>query len=307
MLYYSDKQGVQVPFVETVSNESWRGIIALFQRCVRDDSLSHDFPQDCPDGNGISGFDEELFRNTLRSVIPQMEYPFQSIGVDNPFEEPNEKAERLKSEQYAVLDTIEFIYRHLHDVLKDPKQYHEFYHHFELLFIEGNQAKDFFREGVNEIFRRNGIVFELTEEGSIVRVPAPGIAEAVAAVPVVQEPTVSELLSAAVEKYRSPRFEERRIGLERLWDAFERIKTAFRPDLDKKASASELLVAVSGGLEPFRQSLETECKSLTDYGNLYQIRHHEVDKIPIDSSGMLDYLFSRMVSMVSLLLTVFPK
>lgn len=296
-----------MPLIETVSNEAWSGIIALFQRCVRDDSLSHDFPQDCPDGNGICGFDEQLFRNSLRSVIPQMEYPFRSVGFDNPFEDAETKAARLKQEQYAVLDTIEFVFAHLHDSVKDPKRYHTYYRHFELLFAEGTKAKDTFREGVNEIFRRNGIVFELTEEGSIVRVPAPGIAEAVAAVPVVQEPTIRELLSVAVEKYRSPKFEEMKIGLERLWDAFERMKTAFRPDLDKKASAAELLLAVSGGKEPFRQSLEDECKSLTSYGNNYQIRHHEVDKIPVDTSEMLDYLFSRMISMVNLLLTVFPK
>lgn len=307
MDFFSDKEGNAPASTDIISNAAWLGIKAAIAVLIRKDSLSYSFPLDCPDGNGICGFDEALFRDTLVSLIPSMDYPFPSIGNEDPFEAEKDTEDRLKREQYAVLDTIEFIYNQLHDAVQEPKRYHTFYRHYDLTFVDGDNAKQAFRESVNEIFRRNGILFNLENDGHIVRVLAPGVVGALASVPVVKEQTVNELLSTAIDKFQNPRFEETRIGLERLWDAFERIKTAYRPDLDKKNSAATLLTDVSAGNAQFRQQLESECKSLTEIGNNFQIRHHEADKAPVDSKGIVDYLFVRMLSMINLLLTVFPK
>lgn len=307
MDFFSDKEGCIPTPTGTISNTAWSGIKAAIEVQIREDSLSCSFPKDCPDGNGICGFDESLFRATLVSFIPSMDYPFPSIGNDNPFEEEKDTEVRLKTEQYAVLDTIEFVFYHLHDAVKDSKLFHPFYKHFELTFVDGDKAKQSFRASVNDIFRRNGILYKLDEDGYIVRVLAPGVGAVLASTPAVQEPTINELLFTAIGKFQNPRFEETRIGLERLWDAFERIKTAYKPNLDKKNSAATLLTDVSAGNAQFRQQLESECKALTEIGNNFQIRHHEADKAPVDSKGIVDYLFVRMLSMINLLLTVFPK
>lgn len=307
MYYYSDKMGITVAPTIHISNNAWSGIKAVFEDLRRKDALSRDFPAACPDGRDVCGFDETLFKDSLRANIPDMEYPFPSIGNELQFENEDEAKVRFQKEQYAVLDTIEFIFAHLHDAIKDPKRYHEYWGHYELFFDDKGKAKDCFRKSVNDIFRRNGILFKLTDEGHIIRILPSGVDNAIADVPVVRESTIRDLLSTAISKYQNPRFDEERIGLERLWDAFERIKTAYRPELDKKKSAEILLADVSGGNEAFRKQLEEDCNALTGIGNSFQIRHHETGKEPVDNKEMVDYLFVRMLSLVNLLLGVFPK
>jgi hypothetical protein len=65
----------------------------------------------------------------------------------------------------------------------------------------------------------------------------------------------------------------RRESLEKLWDAWERLKT-LEPGKDKKASTTALLDKVSS--EPmFRAYLEHEATRLTEIGNTFMIRHTE--------------------------------
>jgi hypothetical protein len=71
----------------------------------------------------------------------------------------------------------------------------------------------------------------------------------------------------------------------------ERLKT-LEPG-DKKASVTLLLNKAAA--EPsFRARLETEARKLTEIGDKFMIRHTEIDKVPIELSGHIDYLFLRM-------------
>jgi hypothetical protein len=92
----------------------------------------------------------------------------------------------------------------------------------------------------------------------------------------------------------------RRESLERLWDAWERLKT-LEPGADKKSQASTLLAKASS--EPnFLERLNREAAELTEIGNRFMIRHTETDKTPIEESAQIDYLFQRMFAMIRLLL-----
>lgn len=102
----------------------------------------------------------------------------------------------------------------------------------------------------------------------------------------------------------NPRFDEQKIGLEKLWDAFERIKTTYNTHENKKTSVDKLLDAIASGDASFKQFLTKECAELTGFGNDYQIRHFEVGKKPIASKAFADYLFGRMLSMVNLMLSI---
>lgn len=153
---FSDRDNRKIPQTTHVSDSVWQGIVAVIDAFIdafiRDDSLSHDFPLLCPDGRGICGMDEYLFKRRLRAVIPKMDYPFPSIDDNNPWEDETEKKSRIETEQYAVLDTIEFIYAHLHDAVYSPNRYHEFFRHFELEFKEDGESKVKFRDSIDSSY-----------------------------------------------------------------------------------------------------------------------------------------------------------
>lgn len=114
------------------------------------------------------------------------------------------------------------------------------------------------------------------------------------------EPGFDDLLNDAKAKFRNPDPRVRKEGLERLWDAWERLKT-LEEGKDKKAKATNLLDKAASS-PSFRELLEKEALELTQIGNTYQIRHHEQGKNEISNSRQIDYLFFRMLSMIVLLL-----
>jgi hypothetical protein len=91
----------------------------------------------------------------------------------------------------------------------------------------------------------------------------------------------------------------RKESLEKLWDAWERLKTV-EPGKDKRASAGALINKASS--EPaFRDRLDREARELTEIGNAFMIRHTETDKVPIAESKHIDYLFHRLFALIRLL------
>lgn len=91
----------------------------------------------------------------------------------------------------------------------------------------------------------------------------------------------------------------RREELNRLWDAWERLKSL--ADVDKRRSVEIILQAVAP--EPnFRMRLEADAKQLTEIGNSHLIRHHEQSQIAMTDADQIDYLFHRLFALITLLL-----
>jgi hypothetical protein len=151
--------------------------------------------------------------------------------------------------------------------------YHSFFQHHHLTFDQGaGQAE--FRQRINRIFSRNGIAFEFRNNGQITRLGPEVLRESLQTVTFkTGDPELDSLLETARSKFLSPDPKLRRESLEKLWDAWERLKT-LEPGKDKKASVKSLLDKATG--EPkFRDLLEREARELTDIGNTFQIRHTE--------------------------------
>jgi len=91
-----------------------------------------------------------------------------------------------------------------------------------------------------------------------------------------------------------------REALERLWDAWERLKSLADPG-DKKKSVKIILDAVTS--EPsLRARLEAEAVELRSIGNSHLIRHSEVNQAPVIDVDHVDYLFHRLFAMIQLVL-----
>ena len=102
------------------------------------------------------------------------------------------------------------------------------------------------------------------------------------------------LIEEAKNRFKNPN--DKKIALEKLWDAFERIKTYF--GTNKKLSSEQLVKLISTSFD--ENFIDNEFKELTSIGNNYNIRHHEQDKIIISENKHIEYLFFRMIALLNL-------
>lgn len=110
---------------------------------------------------------------------------------------------------------------------------------------------------------------------------------------------LDELLELARTKYLDPDLNVRKEALEKLWDAWERLKT-IEPG-DKKTAAAALLKKAASQQQYF-DVLDAEAKALTSIGNNFRIRHHETNKTELADGEQVDYFFHRLFALILLLL-----
>lgn len=105
---------------------------------------------------------------------------------------------------------------------------------------------------------------------------------------------LNQLITEAKDRYLKPG--DQVIALEKLWDAFERVKTYY--DKDKKKSATVLVGQMASELDTLE--FQREFETLTNIGNAYRIRHHESNKKPLTDPSQIKYLFFRMLALMDL-------
>lgn len=124
--------------------------------------------------------------------------------------------------------------------------------------------------------------------------------DAMGKLPTSGDTTLDGLLDDAIRKFRDSAPASRREAVERLWDAWERIKS-LDASSDKRLSVQILLDGATA--EPqFRKLLEAESRTLTDIGNHFIIRHFETNRTQIAVVEHYDYLFHRLYALIHLLL-----
>jgi len=292
-IYFSDRELGPVPRTkEKITAGAWGGIVALIESRIADGSFGIRFPNTCPDSNVCCGTDALAFARSAKSQIPDLDWPPDTQHL-----------ELVPPSTFVVLDLIQFCYANV----GQPKQinFHSFFNHHHLSFVK-DEGQALFLEEINQIFFRNGLVFELNTNGTIERLPPIVLREVLSeATFQTGDQDLDHLLQTARRKFLSPDPDMRRESLEKLWDAWERLKT-IEPGKDKQSQIKALLDRCSS--EPkMRDSLEKEARELTSIGNSYRIRHSETDKTPISDANMVDYFFHRMFSMIRLLLRTTGK
>lgn len=297
--YFSDRElGPRPRVKEEIPENVWGGIFTIIQNRIDDNSFGYKFPKKCSDAGpplppfgipakvqeGICGFDKVGFTIKLKAEIPDIHWPLNIIEIPP---------------KLSMLDLLEFCY----NVVAKPKPYqqeHFLYEHSHYSFdLQEGQAS--FREEINNIFARNGLVYELTAEGKIIRLAPPVLKEIITSIVFnTGDAALDSLLEAARTKYINPDINVRRESLEKLWDAWERLKTIERQN-DKKASITSLLTKAA--TEPaFRETLDKEATEITRIGNTFMIRHSEVTQVHLQRNEFVDYLFHRLFALIRLLL-----
>ena len=110
----------------------------------------------------------------------------------------------------------------------------------------------------------------------------------------------NKLVEQAFQYYKEARIDT---ATEKIWDAFERIKTLYK-QYDKKGSITKLIDIVSKNNAEYREMVEDEFTSLTKLGNDFRIRHHETNKKDICCKEHYDYLFHRCIAVLRLVTSV---
>ncbi len=110
---------------------------------------------------------------------------------------------------------------------------------------------------------------------------------------------LNKLIEEAKERFVS---NDKQIGLEKLWDAYERLRTHFGKN--KKVSAPKVIKIISENFD--EEFLTDEFFRLGKIGNNYRIRHHETDKKELTSKH-INYFFFRMMSLIDLCLMYLNK
>ena len=155
---------------------------------------------------------------------------------------------------------------------------------------------------VNRLFARNGVAYELTPEGQARRLLPTPLAEALGrTVFKTEDKETDRLLETARQQIIRPKIEDRHDALEKLWDAFERLKT-LEPGPNKGIQAKKLLDRAATVGTRFRKVLEEDARALTEIGNTFRIRHSETSQEALRSPEQVDYLFGRLFAFIRLVL-----
>ncbi len=141
----------------------------------------------------------------------------------------------------GVLDFLEFCYERVAEPIQG--RYHDYYRHYHLSF-DRDRGRERFRRDVNTILARNALAYELKEPGEIKRIPTPVLAEAVLAVFSTSDGECLITYWRRRSKYLIPDPSQRKESLEKIWDAWERLKTLENPS-NKKAPAFRPLNAAN--------------------------------------------------------------
>jgi hypothetical protein len=295
--YFSDREnGPRARTEQTISPQVWAGLVALVQGLINSGAFGLRFPERCPDGQAICGCDTGSLEAAVLAEMPGLAWPLETTHQVE--KEYFAQREPFAPDTLLVLDFVEFVHKAAAQAV--PGKYHDYFSHHHLSFDQ-QAGQDEFRASVNRIFARNGVAYEMLADGRIVRVLPLVLGDELKRTEFNSgDRTLDNMLEECRAKFSDRNPLVRREALERLWDAWERLKSLADPS-DKRHSVKIILDGTA--TEPsLRARLETEAQELTSIGNSHLIRHSEVNQVPVIDVSQVDYLFHRLFAMVQLVL-----
>lgn len=291
--YFSDRHGAPRPRTqETVSPQAWAGLLSLIQGRIADGSLGYGFPEPCPDGGAVIGTDEGSLWNRALAEIPRLRLPEE--GAFDQYSRWSPRREQTPPTD-AILDLLELVARNIAKLKQGP--FHSYFNHHHLAY-DREDGLAAWVDDVNRLLARSGLAHDMADDGKLTRLlPAPMHGVLAGTDFATGDAETDQLLACAVHLITRRDDHAAQDALEKLWDAFDRIKTLMPGD--KKQGVEALLsAAAADGAPRFNDAVTQEFRALTDLGNTLRIRHSETDKEPIASRHAAEYLFHRMFALL---------
>lgn len=294
--YFSDRElGPKTRTKQTITPVAWAGIVALVESLASSGAFGGKFPQECPDGHAICGNDTNRLKRAIEAEIEGLSWPLQHDEVDE--DDFMHKRKPWAPPTLVALDFIEFVWRCV--ALPIQEKYHDYYRHQHLSF-DSTQGRSLFVTDVNRILARNGLAYEITENGEVQRI-LPAVIGDLLVIAYFQtgDQQLDVMLEESRRKFSDPDPLIRREALERLFDSWERLKTLADND---KAKSAKLILDKASPDPAFRKLLDKEAFELREIGNGYLLRHHERTQTPVIDTDHVDYLFHRLYALVDLVI-----
>ncbi|KIS20174.1 hypothetical protein AT52_01783 [Streptococcus equi subsp. zooepidemicus Sz35] len=300
-MLYTQRHGMRKPIEKTydINVEMYS---LLFDCCNRyKKNLTHIFPLNCHHdftNSDYLSFDEKGFANRIKIVIPTL-YKNEYGVICSP--------DSLGYDQFALIDYIEFFAQNIEDISEEWNNLR--YKNYQYIDCLGtSNIFEAFRKEINELFGLSGLLYELTNEAIVVRIVVNSILtqDIQNIIAEVEEEGVRELLKDAIALYKTPNSAARQDSVEKIWDAFERLKTYYT-SMDKKQSSEKIIKDMSMSDSNYENLFNKEFGELTSIGNNFRIRHHETNKINIPDQRYYDYLFNRCLSLIALAIQYLEK
>lgn len=300
-MLYTQRHGLRKP-VEKTYDINIEMYSLLFDCCNRyKKNLTHIFPLNCHHdftNSDYLSFDEKGFTNRIKIVIPTL-YKNEYGVICSP--------DSLGYDQFALIDYIEFFAQNIEDISEEWNNLR--YKNYQYIDCLGTRnIFEAFRKEINELFGLSGLLYELTNEAIVERIVVNSILtqDIQNIIAEVEEEGVRELLKDAIALYKTPNSAARQDSVEKIWDAFERLKTYYT-SMDKKQSSEKIVKDMSMSDSNYENLFNKEFGELTSIGNNFRIRHHETNKIDIPNDRYYDYLFNRCLSLIALAIQYLEK
>ena len=296
MALYSERNGLPTNKVKTeiIQTDIYLFILECCDKYLK--YLACSFPLKYRHSSRIWGLDEYRFHAEIKYRIP--------IFYEDNYRLTRSSYKRFKTKynQYALFDYIEFIAQNIRTI-SNIQEYDSGAISYEFQEVDDGKVVQSFRDEINGIFNLGGVVYTITENNIIERITSldEQIKTEQSNLKEIKEQGLKSLLIESIELYKKPRPEMHKLATEKIWDAFERLKTIFGTEgLSKKQSVERLIGIMTHEDVNYIELINTEFDALTKIGNNYRIRHHEIDKIEISDDRYYDYLYNRCFTLIAL-------
>lgn len=294
-MFYSERNnGIRPRIKEDICYPMWKGLVGIIQALETQNYFSEEYPLLCDDFGTPFGTDSEKLGDVIEAYFG-LKWPLQTtLKKENYWENDQEFIPEL----HQIFDILEFLFKKC----SEPSEldYHSYYRHHHLSFNKSKGQEKFLGE-INTLFRVRGLIYEMNSYGQIEKVITDETKSLISNVlnKRTKDIELNQMILDACSKIKSYDLNNRYHALEKLWDAWERLKNSFH--YDKKTSANIIVNKFSEN-ESFKNLIEIEMRELTQIGNTYRIRHSEPNQATLTSHNQVDYLFHRCLAMIDLII-----
>ena len=289
--FYSDEvNGIKKADNYKIGIDVWNAILALYNTAKNNDYFTYSLST--KDSYENRYFNEDFLINSLIGVI-------QDFKKEYLYNSNYDLFDNSLPETVTILDFIQFCISKIEDIkLIDPK-------FRRMVKLTTNINKIEFILEINTIFQRNQIIYKINENNNVEVILDEQINELIKnnTKKIFKDTELNGYLKNANEKIYNHNIVERKTALDKLYYAFERIKSIKNPN-NKKGSIKLLINDISDNDKDLIEYLNKECNELTRIGNDYNIRHSETNKIPVNSHIMIELIFYRLYIIIDKLLKV---